>query len=227
MNRSLTLSATVAATGLLVVAAGAPAAKPPKPPGGGPNTVTLTAKPNPISFGSFVTLSGRLNAKTSGGATVTLQADPYPFSDTGFFTKGTKTTGKNGSYSIAQAPGLNTRYRVISGTAPIIISPTVTVSVAYRVGLRISDSTPRRGASVRFSGSVGPRKGGSLAFIQKQRRDGSFVTVARARLTTGTATRSVYAKRLRVSTSGTYRVRVSGNAAHLAGYSRARTVTVH
>ncbi len=230
MNRSLTLSTTVAATGLLFASTGALAAKkPPNPPGGGgggANAVTIAAKPNPISFGGFVTISGRVTGGNAGGRTVTLEADPYPFADNGFAAKGTKVTDKNGDYSIAQAPGLNTRYRVVV-SAPATTSTLVTVSVAYRVGLSVSDSTPRRGTRVRFSGSVGPRKDGSTAFIQKRRSNGSFITVARATLVAGTATRSVYSKRLRIRSSGVYRVRVSGDAAHVAGNSRTRTLTVH
>lgn len=227
MNRSLTFSAA-AATGMLVVASGALAAKPPKPaPGGGTNAVSIAAKPNPISFASFVTLSGRVTGKGNAGVSVALQADPYPFADNGFATKGTKLTDNNGNYSIAQAPGLNTRYRVVASASPKVTSTMVTVSVAYRVGLSVSDSTPRRGSRVRFSGSVGPRKDGSIAFIQKRRSDGRFVTVARASLRAGTASRSVYSRRLRVSSSGTYRVRVSGDASHRAGNSRTRTLTVH
>ncbi len=224
MNRSLTLSATVAATGLLFASAGALAK--PGGGGGGANAVTIAAKPNPLSFGGFVTISGRVTGSNAGGRTITLQADGYPFADDGFATKATKLTDKNGNYSIAQAPGQNTRYRVVV-SAPTLTSTPVTVSVAYRVGLRVSDSTPRRGTRVRFSGSVGPRKDGSIAFIQKRRSNGSFVTVARANVVAGTATHSLYSKRLRISSNGVYRVRVSGDAAHVAGNSRTRTLIVH
>jgi len=231
MNRSLTFSVGVAATALLAVSAGALAAKPPKPPkppgGGGPNAITLAAAPNPISFGSFVTLSGRLTGPSNGGKTVRLQADPAPFADNGFSEKITKATAANGTYSFAQAPGVNTRYRVVAATTPAVTSAVVVVSVAYRVGLSVSDSTPRRGSSVRFSGCVGPRKDGSIAFIQKQRSDGRFVTVARATLTAGTTMHSLYSKRLRISSGGAYRVHVSGDASHIAGNSRTRTLTVH
>ena len=229
MNATMKLSA-LATSGLLVAAAGATASNH-KPNQGGGNTganaITLAASPNPVRFGSFVTLSGRLTGSGNGGKTVTLQADPYPFADNGFDDKGTKVTATNGTYSFAQAPGVNTRYRVVASTAPKVTSPIVTVRVAYRVGLTVSDSTPRRGSLVRFSGSVGPRKDGSTAFIQKRRSDGRFVTVARATLRAATATRSAYSKRIRVNSSGTYRVRVTGDAAHVAGNSRTRTLSVN
>lgn len=224
LNRPLTCSVSLAATALLAGAAVAPAAKPPKPPA---NAISLSAKPNPLSFGGYVTLSGRLTGAGNGGKTVTLQVDPYPYADTGFSDKATKTTASNGDYSFTQAPVRNNRYRVVASTSPKVTSPSVTVSVAYRVGLTVSDSTPGKGTRVRFSGSVGPTKDGATAFIQKQRSDGGFVTVARATLTAGTETRSIYSKRLLINASGTYRVRVSGDAEHVAGTSRTRTLVVH
>jgi hypothetical protein len=223
--KRLPISMAVAATALLVPAAGATgAAKPPKKT---TTTVTLAAKPNPLTFGSYVTLSGRLTAAASGGQTVTLQVDPYPFADTGFADKATKTTAANGDYAFTQAPQINSRYRVIASVSPKVTSPTVTTSVAYHVGVSVSDSTPRKGSRVRFSGSVGPAKNGATAFIQKRRSDGSFVTIARATLKAGTETRSVYAKSLMINASGTYRVRVSGDTSHVTGTSRTRTLTIH
>lgn len=230
MTNFKTISGAAATAALLVAAPGA-AAKKPTPPGGGKgggaNAITLAAQPNPLSFASFVTLSGRLTGGSNGAEGVTLQADPYPFADNGFADKTTSTTAANGTYSFRQAPSLNTRYRVVASTSPKVTSPVVGVSVAYRVGLSVSDSTPRRGTRVRFSGSVGPRKDGSTAFIQKRRSDGRFVTVARATLVAGTASRSVYSKRLLIRASGTYRVRVTGDAAHVAGNSRSRSLAVH
>ena len=230
MNLTLSRAATVATTALLVAATGAVAAKPTKPPTKPPkpgaNAVTLAAKPATLRFGAFTTLSGRLTGTGAGGKVVTLEADPYPFADNGFASKGTKTTAANGDYSFAQAPGLNTRYRVVASTSPKVTSPVVTVAVAYAVGLSVSDLSPRRGASVRFSGSVGPRMDGATVFIQKRSGSG-FVTVSRAVLRAGTASRSVYSKRLTIRSSGTYRVRVTGDAAHAAGVSRTRTLVVH
>lgn len=224
MNR-FPIHVGVAATALLALAAGAAGAN--KPPKKTTTTITLAAKPHPLTFGSYVTLSGRLTASPSGGQTATLQVDPYPFADTGFADKATKTTAANGDYAFTQAPGLTSRYRVVARAAPTVTSPTVTTSVAYRVGLSVSDSTPRKGSHVRFSGSVAPKKAGATAFIQKRRSDGRFVTVARAPLSAATATHSVYAKSLLLNASGTYRVRVSADASHVTGTSRTRTLTIH
>lgn len=198
--------------------------KPPKPPQGG-NAVSLAATPNPVRFGSYVTLSGRLTGNDHAGKAVTLSEDPFPFAL--FVPKGTKTTAANGNFSFAESPSVTTRYRVVAASSPPVTSPVVTVSVAYRVGLSVSDSTPRRGTRVRFSGSVGPRKDGATAFIQKRRSDGRFVTVARTTLRAATATRSAYSRRLLINRDGTYRVRVSGDASHVAGVSRTRTLRVH
>src|SRR5688500_13403227 len=111
LNKPLTCSTSLAAMALLGGAAVAPAAKPPKPPA---NAISLSAKPNPLSFGGYVTLSGRLTGAANSGKTVTLQVDPYPFADDGFSDKATKTTAPNGDYSFTQAPVRNNRYRVVA-----------------------------------------------------------------------------------------------------------------
>jgi len=210
-----------------------PASPPTSPPVGTlpgaapPASITLAAAPNPVRFANFVGLSGRLTGGSIGGDTVTLQADPYPFSDNGFTDKTNGSTVANGSYSLVQAPRLNTRYRVVANTSPKVTSSVVSVAVAYRVGVSVNDLTPRRGTMVRFRGSVGPPRDGATVLIQRRRSDGRFVTVARATLRTSTPTRSVYSKRLMIRRRGTYRVHVSGDASHVAGNSPPRALTVH
>ncbi len=226
MNRLFRRIAALTTAAVLVVAGAAVAQKPPKPEARRERH-HARRQAQPAALRGLHDPQRQALRQRSRGKTVTLEADPYPFADNGFAAKGTKTTDNNGTFSFAQAPGLNTRYRVVASTTPKVTSPVVTVTVAYAVGLTVSDSTPRRGQSVRFHGSVGPRKDGSTAFIQKRRSDGRYVTVARATLVAGTATRSVYSKRLAIRSSGTYRVRVSGDASHAAGTSRTRTLTVH
>ena len=77
---------------------------------------------------------------------------------------------------------------------------------------------------MRFSGSVAPVHIGGRELLQKLTATG-YHTVAQATLTAGTATGSRYALSIRVSSTGTYRVRVPGDFAHLAGTSRTRTLT--
>ncbi|HEX6389963.1 MAG TPA: hypothetical protein VFZ89_10960 [Solirubrobacteraceae bacterium] len=223
------MSAGVGATVLLAAIAAAPAAKKPekpKPSGTSGKVVNITPSPLPARYGTFVTLFGRLSGGNHGGKAVRLQADPYPFAESGFRDRGTKVTAGSGEFTFAERARVNTRYRVVAFASPTIVSPTVTALVSYRVGLRVSDLTPRSGALVRFSGFVYPRKNGAAALIQRQAAGGAFVTVARAKLHASTSERSKYSRRLRVSSSGVYRVHVPGSARASGGDSVARTVTV-
>jgi hypothetical protein len=64
------------------------------------------------------------------------------------------------NYSFQVTPALNTRYHVVAKSPPAT-SADVTVRVRTRVGLRLADRTPARGARVRFRGSVLPAHDGS------------------------------------------------------------------
>ena len=92
---------------------------------------------------------------------------------------------------------------------------------------KVSDVTPRKGARVRFSGTVAPAHDGKPVLIQKKTSTG-YKTVARTTaLDNGTAT-SKYSKKLRISRSGTYRVVVQSlDQDHDDGTSRSRTLKVH
>jgi len=228
MGRSPSVCAGLGAAALLAVAAAAPAKKPPKPKpsGSGGKAVTITPAPIPARYGTFVTLYGRLSGGGHAGKAVRLQADPYPFAESGFRDRGTKVTAQSGEFTFAERARVNTRYRVVAFTTPTIVSATATALVSYRVGLRIGNLTPRAGARVRFSGFVYPRKNGGTALIQRQLADGTFATVARAKLHASTSERSKYSRRLRVTTTGVYRVHVPGSARSAPGDSTARTVTV-
>jgi hypothetical protein len=231
MGRSLSVCAGLAATALLAVSAADAAKKPPKPPkpkpsGTGGKAVTITPAPVPARYGTFVTLFGRLSGGDHAGKGVRLQADPYPFAESGFRDRGTKVTAGNGDFTFAERARVNTRYRVVAFSTPTIVSTTVAALVSYRVGMRIGDVTPRAGTRARFSGFVYPRKNGGTALIQRQLPTGAFTTVARAQLHASTSDRSKYARRLRMTTTGVYRVHVPGSARSAPGDSAARTVTV-
>jgi hypothetical protein len=214
---------------LVTVACAAPAiaAKPPpKPPKGGNPNVTIRSSASAVTFGRTVTVSGTAKNVATGTA-VEAQANPFPYS-------GFKPTGKtgvvdpNGNYSI---PGvvvsLNTQFRVNAKTSPPSDSPAVFVRVRLRVSFKVSDSTPKRGALVRFSGTVAPAHDGKPVLIQKKTASG-YKTVARTTMVdNGTAT-SKYSKKVKIRRSGTYRVIAeSVDQDHQNGTSRARTLKVH
>jgi FtsP/CotA-like multicopper oxidase with cupredoxin domain len=195
--------------------------------GGGGNTppLTIASKPGLIVFGGSSTISGRLNGTgQDGGQPVELQANPFPYT-AGFRSAGTATSASNGNYSFVVKPGVRTRYRV---RAQGLTSAVRVVEVRLRVGLSLSDSTPRRAQIVSFSGRARPDHDGRTVQIQRRTSTG-YVTV---RTTTTTdvpgAAYSAYSRSMRVYRDGTYRVVVlSGDQDHRAGISRRRLIDVH
>lgn len=221
-----------------VPAAAAQKPKPPKPPAPpAPATpitpptgtaITLNAKPATIVFSGVTVLSGRLSGRTVAGVPVRLEQDTTrPYGDAYKRSNVTATTARNGTYSLTVKPRANTQYRVVANTSPPVTSVPKLVLVRIRVGISLSDSTPRRGSLVRFSGSVLPAHDGRLVRIQKRSPTGRFITVSRTRLRDAGNARSTYSRRVRVYRDGTYRVKVSGDGDHINGFSRRKTITVH
>ena len=97
----------------------------------------------------------------------------------------------------------------------------------YRVSLSVSDSTPKRGQGVRFSGVVSPAASGRLLLVQRRGSDGVFRTVARTILMPRSATSSQFSLTKRILSSGTYRAHIGADAAHEPGNSRTRRLRVH
>jgi hypothetical protein len=84
-----------------------------------------------------------------------------------------------------------------------------------------------RGSLLRFSGTVFPAHDGRAVSIQKRSPSGRFITVSRTILRDAGDARSTYTRRMRVLRDGVYRVKVAGDADHINGFSRLRTVRVH
>jgi hypothetical protein len=220
-RRNAALMGIVAAVAMLPsVAAAAP--KPRVP------ALTAKAAPSPIVFGQSTVVSGRLSRTTKdGGQTIQLQSDPFPY---GVFDAGRTTlTAANGNYSFGSVrPDRNTLYRVHEATGALLTSATVLVGVRLSVTFSVSDSTPRRGQRIHFSGSVRPPHGGKLVRIQRRDAGGVFRTVTTTRTFNPTGkTYSRYSKFLRIFRDGVYQVRVSaGDADHFSGVSRTRFLNV-
>ena len=223
-----------AAAGALLALAAAPAVapgqgnKPPKPPRGTP-ALTLDARPTTVVFGEATAITGRLSGTSSdANTTVRLEADTTkPYGDSYDRTGLTARTANNGRYSFSVRPTLNTQYRAVAEASPPVTSPARLVLVRPRVGLVLSDPTPRRGARVRFSGSVTPAHDGRTALIQRRGSTGRFVTIARTTLQDAGDARSRYSRRVRIRRDGAYRVKVAGDDHHVKGFSRLRTIDVH
>jgi hypothetical protein len=226
MHRTSLIAAAGAAALAVATVSVADAQKPPKP-GKGTQAVSLDAKPTTVIFGSASALSGTVTGPQTNGVTVKLDSDDTrPYGDSYRTTGRTAVTAANGKYSFVVKPGVNTQYRVSAQSSPTVTSPARLVLVRIKVGLKVSDSTPRSGSRVLFSGTAFPAHDGRTALIQKRSPTGRWVTVTSTTLKDAGTTYSRYSRRIRVSRDGTYRVKVSGDADHVNGYSRSRAIDV-
>ena len=201
------LSAVVLTAGVAVggaIAKGKPPAK---------TSVTISATPNPVVYGSTVSITGEASGKNSAGSLVTLYAKQAP-KYTAVTTVGTATTDSTGHYSFKVTPSVHTVYYVKVHTAPQATSPNSFVKVRVRISLRLSTKRPMAGQRVHFSGFVLPAYNGKYVLIQRRTATG-WTTLRRAKLlaakptTTalGPTTRSSYSVRVRIFKTGTYRAR--------------------
>lgn len=214
------LACLLAAGAVLAPVASSAAQKPPKPPG--QQGVTLRPSAPLVTFSHPVTSTASVKG-AKAGVGVTLQRRPstsQTWSDVE-----TKATDAKGDASFVTLPRRNDYYRAIARTAPEQISTESLVKVAPLVGFRVSDSRPRAGSRVRFSGTVRPRHNGRRVYVQRKVGTGSFVTIRKTTLRSATSTSSKYSLRARIRTTATYRVRILGHADHAMGISRERVLT--
>jgi hypothetical protein len=147
---------------------------------GVPNTLTLSATPNPVVYGRSARLRATLSGPGGGHAALSLFASPFPF--TGGYTAFAPRlrTDAAGRAVTVVTPRRTTRYRgtaapagqaVISRTVRLTVVPSVTVKVSRRAGGR-----------VRFTGVIRPR-GGATVSLRRVLGDGRAVTVRRVRAT--------------------------------------------
>ncbi|MBA3745954.1 MAG: hypothetical protein H0W96_00445 [Solirubrobacterales bacterium] len=191
------------------------------------STVTLDAAPNPVVFGSVTTLTGTVAGPTNAGTVVRFEQDTTkPYGDQYKPIAQTATTNNAGKFTVAFKPSVNTQVRAIAQASPPVTSGPRLVLVRSLVGLRVSDSTPRRGSLVTFSGSVYPAHDGQRALIQRRTSSGGWTTVARPVLQDAGTTRSKYTRRIRIFRDAVYRVKVAGDADHVNGYSKTRSLRI-
>ncbi len=194
----------------------------PNPPAAGGTDLTIAAQPNPTVFRRATVISGRAKGPDNAGKTVVLRQDEFPFG-IGVRDVATTTTDAKGDYSFTRRPARNTSYQAVApGTATygMAVSPAVLVKVRIRMGLRVSDRTPRVGQLVRFRGRACPAHRGLGVRIQRKTRKGTFRTVRRTKLRAGTRC-SRYSRRFRIFRDGTYRV-TADDRDHARGFSRTR-----
>jgi len=233
MKRAITLAVGALAVSVAIPAIAPASHKPDHNPGGGggggqAGQLTIAAAPNPVVFGGTVTITGQLKGNTAANQAIELQEKPAPCSSTvAFAAVATTTTRADGTYTILRQPTVNTCYRVVTKTTPPEVSATVTVAVRISLSIRLSDTTPRRGALVRFSGLAKPAHDGRAVLIQRRLSTGAFRTIARTTLRDAGDTASRYSRRVRIYTTGTYRTAVLADGDHAEGLSRRRAIRVH
>jgi hypothetical protein len=197
--------------------------KTPKQPLG----LQLTATPNPVVFGGLTTLSGTLSGSGNAGRAVQLQQNPFPFTSGFSNLANAQLTNAQGAFSftVLSVP-LTTQYRVLVVNDQSVVSPVATVSVQVLVRTSVTHRHVRRGAKVRFSGTVRPAVPNVPLAIQKRGPSGGWVTL------TGSITRpggdgfAVYGKTLRIRRGGSYRVYVGASGGTFTP-NAGRTIHIH
>jgi len=188
--------------------------------------LSIAAAPKAVTLGEEVKLTGALTGGTPrevSGQKITLQSDPFPYEGT-FERVVTVETNDAGNYGFTIKPLTNARYKTTAkgGTE----SPVVEVPVRVAVKLAVSDKTPTSGSRVKFSGSVAPAHDGKVARVQRRTSSG-WKNIAKTTLVDGGEVVSNYSKRVRITRSGRYRVKVApGDGDHATGYSRGVRITV-
>ena len=189
-----------------------------------PLGLSLTAAPNPVPFGGATSINGVLTGTDNAGQQVQLLQNAFPFT-AGFAPVpglNAQVISSTGTF-VFPIPSLTTttQYSVTVADRPNVTSPILTVAPTVTVSADVSTRRVKRGRSIRFAGSVTPRRDGAQVAIQKRNADGVFVTVSGTLTKAFTDTKSRFAKRVKVSRGGTYRVFVGLDSGDVAnGVSR-------
>ncbi|MGI8801484.1 MAG: hypothetical protein ACR2KV_04825 [Solirubrobacteraceae bacterium] len=135
-----------------------------------PLSLAIAALPNPVTFGSPLSVVGTLTGTGAANREVVLQGNPYPFT-AGFQNVGfpglTLATGVFG-FNLLSLP-VTTQFRVVSiGAGAPVLSPTVTEQVGLRVTMHVRTRRIRAGSyTMRFFGLVSPAEPGARVSVQR------------------------------------------------------------
>jgi hypothetical protein len=184
-----------------------------------PTGITLALAPPRVTWGTGLTLGGRVSGIGVSRIPLALEAQRFPF-DAGFAEVARRTAGTDGGYAFQVAhQWTTTRYRVVTRTRVVTYSPVAESLSAARVGVRRRHSSRRR---ARFEGSVLPAVTGRIS-LQRQSRSGRWGPVRRKAIAPTDKLRSRYRFSLpRPRRARTYRVVVVPNpgGSHVRGVSR-------
>jgi hypothetical protein len=176
-------------------------------------SLTLATSSGSVILSRSVMLSGKV---ASGRSNESVVVFAQPYASGSFSAVATVLTDAGGAWTLPVRPRILTTYKSVWGGNT---SGTVTVNVRPAVSLRAL-------GRLRFATHVtGTRSfAGRLVQLQRRRADGSWVTIARARL--NRASNAVLHPRVRHGRS-TLRIALSVNQAgpgYLAGFSRSITI---
>jgi hypothetical protein len=132
-----------------------------------PTAVTLSLSPRTVTWGRSLNLGGRASGSGVSGMTVGLEAQQFPFAST-FTPVKTVRTGRDGGY-LFNVPDLwtTTRYRVVTRTRIVAVSPVVQANSRLLTGRRVRHFSRTR---ARISGSVFPAVAGTATLQRRTRR---------------------------------------------------------
>jgi hypothetical protein len=186
-----------------------------------PTALELTAAPNPVTFGGTTVFSGRLAGTDNAGQPVTIERRDFPYTGAWVATGLQGTTAADGAFAFPPAGvPVTAQFRAVAPRRGNLRSAVATVEVALRVGTATSATRVRRGARLKFHGSIRPARPGAPVGIQKRTSTGRWVTVAGTFTRGGNRDFSTYTRTIRPPRGGTYRIFIAvadGNYVSAAG----------
>ena len=174
--------------------------------------VTIAAAARIVVFGRGVLLSGTISSKQTDQQVVVFA---QRFGSASFTSKATTLTGAGGEWSLVVRPTVHTTYKATWNGSP---SSTVAISVRPSISLRVL-------TGARFTTRVAPNGPfyGRIVQLQRRRANGTWLTIARKRLSRFST--AVFHPKLPRGRS-TLRVAMSVNQTgpgYLGGFSRSVT----
>jgi hypothetical protein len=182
-----------------------------------PLSLAIVGVPNPVFFGSPLTVEGTLSGSYSANHEVELQANAFPYLG-GFQPVGNpELTNATGGFSFPYL-GLteNAQLRVVTVGKPEVSSPVILEGVAVRVSFHVH-ATKRRGYA-RLYGTVTPAEVGALVGFQLL-RPGKSLNKGGTVVKAATASYSKFSRVVRIQ-RGLYKALVQvTEGAHVSSYS--------
>jgi hypothetical protein len=155
-----------------------------------PLSLAIVASPDPVLFGGPISIQGTLSGTGNVNREVVLQSNAFPFT-AGFADVGNpELTSSTGGFSFVLLNlDLTSQFRVLTTTAPAVISPVVTENVA--VVISAAHAPTRHRNRVRIYGTVTPAENGMSVRIARLKH-GREVVAASAVLQPDGPNRSSY-----------------------------------